>query len=125
MLNIWTWCAPCIAEMPALERMQEAYRDRGLTVVHLSDEPAEVIRDWLSENPATMLHGRVDGFEFLHGGPSAEGVDGSLDVRPVYVIVDRQGIVRKIQAGFVKPTEAGGESEHHAAAWAKPYLLTD
>ena len=37
LLHIWaTWCAPCIAEMPALERLQESYRDHRLTVVNLS-----------------------------------------------------------------------------------------
>ena len=130
LLNIWaTWCAPCIAEMPALEKLQDRYRERGLTVVNLSDEPAEVIRDWLSDNGTRMLHGRVDGFEFLVGDPPVEGVDRSLGVRPVYVIVDREGIVRQIRAGVVIKRDAGtndaiprGESEHHATDWVERFL---
>ncbi len=130
LLNIWaTWCAPCIAEMPALEKLQDRYRDRGLTVVNLSDESADVIQDWLSDNGSSMLHGRVDGFEFLLGDPPAEGVNRSLGVRPVYVIVDREGIVREVRVGVVKRlggdttnVAPGGESEHHAAAWVEPYL---
>ena len=130
LLHIWaTWCAPCIAEMPALEQLQDRYRDRGLTVVNLSDEPADAIRDWLSENGSTMLHGRVDGFEFLLGGPPAEGVDRNLGVRPVYVVVDREGIVREARVGFVKILDPGtmnavpeGESEHHTTALVEPYL---
>ena len=130
LLHIWaTWCAPCIEEMPALEQLQDRYRDRGLTVVNLSDEPADVIRDWLSENGSTMLHGRVDGFEFLLGGPPAEGVDRNLGVRPVYVVVDREGIVREARVGFVKILDPGtmnavpeDESEHHTRALVEPYL---
>ena len=130
LLHIWaTWCAPCIEEMPALEQLQDRYRDRGLTVVNLSDEPADVIRDWLSENGSTMLYGRVDGFEFLLGDASAEGVDRNLGVRPVYVVVDREGIVREARIGFVKTLDPGtmnavpeGESEHHTTALVEPYL---
>jgi len=129
LVNIWaTWCVPCIAEMPALEALQERYRDQGLTVVNLSDEPARVWRDWLAENGSTMLHGRVDGFGFLLGDPPVEGVDPDLGVRPVYVVVDREGIVRNVRIGSVKvgivgkDGEAEDESEHQAAVWVKPYL---
>ncbi|MDE0421704.1 MAG: TlpA disulfide reductase family protein [Gammaproteobacteria bacterium] len=128
LLNIWaTWCVPCIAEMPALESLQDRYRHRGLTIVNLSDEPAKVVSEWLAENPSKMLHGRVDGFEFLLGTPPVEGIDRNLGVRPVYVVVDRQGIVRVIRVGSVKAVDGpeaaeDGEDEHHAAAWVKPYL---
>ena len=33
-LNFWaTWCVPCRREMPAMERLHRAYRERGLAVV--------------------------------------------------------------------------------------------
>lgn len=36
LLNIWaTWCAPCILELPALDRLQKDF-DRRLTVIALS-----------------------------------------------------------------------------------------
>jgi peroxiredoxin len=37
ILNFWaTWCTPCTVEMPSLERLWRAYRDRGLVVVGVS-----------------------------------------------------------------------------------------
>jgi thiol-disulfide isomerase/thioredoxin len=37
LLNFWaTWCAPCVREMPSLERLQAALGDRGLSVVAVS-----------------------------------------------------------------------------------------
>jgi len=37
VLNFWaTWCTPCTVEMPSLERLWRAYRDRGLVVVGVS-----------------------------------------------------------------------------------------
>ena len=31
-----SWCAPCRAELPALQRMHEKYKDRGLQIVGIS-----------------------------------------------------------------------------------------
>jgi peroxiredoxin len=37
LLNFWaTWCAPCLEEMPAIGRLWERYRDRGLIVLAVS-----------------------------------------------------------------------------------------
>lgn len=34
LLNVWaTWCVPCREEMPALDSLHRAYRERGLRVV--------------------------------------------------------------------------------------------
>lgn len=41
LLNFWaTWCAPCLEEMPAMQRLHQAYRGRGLTVLALSQDEA-------------------------------------------------------------------------------------
>jgi len=43
LLNFWaTWCAPCIREMPSLDRLQAALGDRGLSVVAVSIDRAGV-----------------------------------------------------------------------------------
>jgi cytochrome c biogenesis protein CcmG, thiol:disulfide interchange protein DsbE len=42
LLNVWaTWCAPCVHEMPALQRLHEALEADGLRIVAVSvDAPA-------------------------------------------------------------------------------------
>src|SRR5688572_30727452 len=43
LLNLWaTWCGPCRAEMPALVRMQEEYRDRDFEVIGLNTDDETV-----------------------------------------------------------------------------------
>ena len=45
VINFWaSWCAPCSEEMPALQRLSERWRDRGLSVitVAVADNPTNV-----------------------------------------------------------------------------------
>ena len=39
LLNFWaTWCAPCLAEMPAMEQLYQHYRNRGFVVLAVSSD---------------------------------------------------------------------------------------
>ena len=52
LLNMWaTWCGPCRAEMPALVRMQDEYRDSGFEVIGLNtdEETVAQINDFAAE----------------------------------------------------------------------------
>lgn len=51
VLNFWaTWCPPCIAEMPAIQRMYDALRQEGLDVLAVNaGESAEEIRRFLED----------------------------------------------------------------------------
>lgn len=47
VVNIWaTWCGPCRAEMPALNRMYEQYKGQGLAVFGISTEDADLQRQF-------------------------------------------------------------------------------
>jgi peroxiredoxin len=62
LLNVWaTWCDGCREELPSLQVLYDAYRDRGLQVVAVSiDDPgsAALIREFAAEHKLTfdMLH---------------------------------------------------------------------
>jgi len=60
LLNFWaTWCEPCLEEMPAIERLSHAYRERGLVVLAVSvdREGAAVVRTFLKRHALSFLVG--------------------------------------------------------------------
>lgn len=67
LVNRWaTWCGPCRAEMPALDRLYREQKDRGLVVLGMSDESISVQRRFLNEikvsYPLLTLSGNVPSF---------------------------------------------------------------
>jgi peroxiredoxin len=86
-LNFWaTWCEPCLEEMPAMERLSQAYRNRDLVVVALSAdrEGASVVRPFL----------RKHGLSFPVGLDSDQAVARLYRVwaLPSTFILDRAGV---------------------------------
>ena len=88
LLNVWaTWCPPCRHEMPALDRLQREYRDRGLVVLHISDEARETIAAWLAERSFETVHGYLPSLPWPDMG------------RPATFVIDRDGVVRRVILG--------------------------
>lgn len=95
VVNLWaSWCPPCRAEMPALQRVYEAYRDRGLVVLavnvtyqdSLADATAFVRQYGLTFPVALDRRGLVANRYLLRALPST-------------YFVDREGVIRKVIVG--------------------------
>jgi thiol-disulfide isomerase/thioredoxin len=56
LLNFWaTWCEPCRAEMPSLERVARRHESEGLTVLAINfKESAPTIRRFLERVPLAL-----------------------------------------------------------------------
>jgi len=91
LLNLWaTWCIPCRAEMPALDRLQAAKGGPGFEVVAVNVDTARL------ERRAAFLDGvgvksltryadpSGDAFETLHKDGKALGL-------PVTLVIDKDG----------------------------------
>lgn len=66
LLNFWaTWCAPCVKEMPLLDKFHQAQRARGLSVVGLAVDSPTPVREFLTRRPMTFPIGLagLDGVE--------------------------------------------------------------
>lgn len=55
VLNFWaSWCAPCVREMPELDRFHRQYSAQGWSVVGLAIDNAEPVREFLQRTPVTF-----------------------------------------------------------------------
>ncbi len=53
-LNFWaTWCPPCIAEMPSIQKLHESYGDK-IKMILISQEDPETIKAFLEKNQYSM-----------------------------------------------------------------------
>ncbi len=84
-LNFWaTWCVPCRKEMPAMERLHERYRDRGLSVVAVNFHESSAAVERFARELGLTFTAAVDG-------------DGDVSRRfrvrglPVTFLIDRDG----------------------------------
>lgn len=95
LVNLWaTWCAPCIKEMPSLDRMQ-AKLGPALDVVAISQDRtgAKAVDPFLAKLPMTNLTIGLDPTNALTGALHIEGLPTSL-------LIDPNGdIVAKLEGG--------------------------
>ncbi|MFN9092937.1 MAG: TlpA disulfide reductase family protein [Alphaproteobacteria bacterium] len=55
VINLWaTWCPPCVAEMPALDRLQAMLRAERIAVLALSSDRGLV---FCADDPYMLQHG--------------------------------------------------------------------
>jgi thiol-disulfide isomerase/thioredoxin len=100
LLNFWaTWCAPCEAEMPAMERLARQLASDPFTLVAISvDERASDVRAFRDRLAL--------GFPILHGegGREARAVAGQYGTfrYPETFLIDAEG---KLLARFVGPRD--------------------
>jgi thiol-disulfide isomerase/thioredoxin len=88
LLNIWaTWCAPCVEEMPALDRLQAELGDEGLVVVALSIdlEGAKAVRPFYEKHGIKHLGIYID---FTNSFSQLLGVDRV----PSNLLISRNGL---------------------------------
>lgn len=95
VVNFWaTWCPPCRAEMPAMERLWQRMRGRGLDVVGVNvGESGPAIRAFVKD------FGTPIGFPLLLD-PDSTAMD-AWGVRglPASYVVDKRGQVRYTALG--------------------------
>lgn len=105
VVNLWaTWCPPCVAEMPSLDRAQAALAAEGIRVLALSSdrEGRSKVEAFYRERGIRHLGLWLDPRGAAQRALGAGGL-------PTTVIIDRQGQERARLAG--------------AAEWDTPELL--
>lgn len=81
-LNFWaTWCPPCRAEMPSMERLYAKMKDKGFEIlaVNLQEEP-KVVKEFLTKNKLTFpvvldANGKIGSVYGVRGIPTTYLID--------------------------------------------------
>ncbi len=115
IVNLWaSWCGPCRAEMPAIQKVYAANRERGLEVLAVN---------------STFQDSQVDAQEFAQNlgltFPILLDRDGAVSKRyllralPSTFFIDRKGVIRSVVFGGPM-TEAVVQSKIEAVLQETP-----
>lgn len=101
LLNFWaTWCAPCIAEMPSLEALQQQLPQIKVVAVDTQDDVANY-RAYLRRRPLPF-------FSVFDAASHSNALYGTYRFPETYLI-DKNGIIRR---KFIGPQD-----------WTSPEIL--
>ena len=92
ILNFWaTWCAPCLEEMPAFEKLYRRYRSQGLTVIAVSLDKGDTskVEKFVDEHSLTFP-------VLLDLDGTAERIYPSFTIPFTYVIDKRGRIAARV-----------------------------
>lgn len=95
IINLWaSWCAPCRAEMPALQRVSQEFQDQGLLVLGINvtrQDSASAALNFAAQHGLT--------FPILLD-PAGRVADAyQLRALPTTFFVDSQGIIQEVVYG--------------------------
>lgn len=97
VLDFWaSWCPPCRAAIPSMERMHQVYSDRGLVVIGIN------VGD--NVDPFEFMKGMGAHYTVLPNGEEAARAYGVKGI-PTLVIVGKDGKIRFKESGWAPQRE--------------------
>jgi thiol-disulfide isomerase/thioredoxin len=99
LVNFWaTWCPPCRAEMPSMQRLKTMMRDKPFAILAVDmAETEKEIRDFLKEFKDTKID-----FTIQLDPKGAALKDWKVHVFPTSFLVDAEGNIRYGVAGSIE-----------------------
>ena len=95
VLNLWaSWCPPCRAEMPALQRVYQANHERGLEVLAVnmtSQDNIAAVEDFVQEFNLT--------FPILLDTRGEVGNAYLMRALPTTFFIDQDGVIQRVIVG--------------------------
>ena len=98
LLDFWaTWCGPCQAEAPVVNKVAQRFKDRGLAVVgvNTSDEPGRA---------APWARGKGITFPIVYD-PNDVAPKYGVENLPTLVLVSKEGKILAVRTGVTSDSE--------------------
>ena len=94
LVDFWaSWCGPCKASFPALNRLHDKYASKGLVVIGVGvDDDEAKYKAFASKMGAK--------FPLAHDSQHKAAAFFSPSTMPTSYIVDRKGVIRHVHSGF-------------------------
>jgi len=85
LLDFWTtWCPPCRADAPSIEKLNQKYGNRDLTIIGISvSEERELVEKFLKEHP--------HGYQIVLTTENEMPRPYEVGVFPTYIVIDKDG----------------------------------
>ena len=102
LINFWfTTCAPCIEEMPALNKIKEQFKDK-INFIAVNFQSKDQVQAFLKKRD----------FEFTHIA-NANSYTNSLNIKtyPVNIFLDKNGLVVSVKKGIAYVQNSQGKME--------------
>lgn len=93
-IDLWaTWCKPCIAQFPALKKLEEEYKDKNITFISISTNEERRYKTW--ENARKKWREDVKKYELndvqLFAGEYQFSIDYMANTIPRFILLDPDG----------------------------------
>jgi peroxiredoxin len=106
LIDFWaTWCQPCLAEMPHLQKLYDQYKSKDFVVVAVSMDGPESIADVPSFAKRNQMNFPV----LLDEDSRIASIYNPRKSAPLSVIIDKSGHVVTVREGY-----NAGDEEHVA-----------
>ena len=96
LVNFWaTWCAPCLTEIPELNSLHNAHKDKDLVVIGIAMDSGS------SRKVADFAKAHGISYPVVMGDRKVTAQIGRIDVLPASYVYDPEGEQVSYQAGKV------------------------
>jgi len=104
VLEFWaTWCPPCRTSIPHLIKMYDAYKDKGVALVSLTNEPRETVEPFVEK--MKMLY-PIGGGSPSGGAYGVRGIPHAFIISPAGEVVWEGHPMAGLEAAIEKQLEA-------------------
>jgi cytochrome c biogenesis protein CcmG, thiol:disulfide interchange protein DsbE len=99
-VDFWaTWCGPCKAAMPTMQKLHNKFKSKGFLVIGTNilergPDKVNIAGKFKKDSKLTYV--------FAKNTPEAEKLAETLKIQgiPTFLLVDKKGVIRHVEVGF-------------------------